>query len=91
MLNFKCKISLTLLLQGRLHKVCTGSKAYAEKISSLPQGSLQTLLQFSVFISNVIHLWKFIFADDICLSIQAQLLSGLNDILNAKLAKRHSR
>lgn len=30
------------------------------------------------------------FAHDICLSILVQLLSGLNDILNAKLAKCHS-
>lgn len=49
------------------------------------------LLQFSLFISNLIQLRKFTFAHDICLSIQVQLLSGLNDILNAKLAKCRSR
>lgn len=47
------------------------------------------LLQFSLFISKLIQLRKFTFAHNICLSIQVQLLSGLNEILNAKLAKCH--
>lgn len=80
MLDIKCKISVTslvaLILQGRLHKAHTGNKAYAEE---------------SVFLSAT----SFSYGSSPLLMISVscilvQLPSGVNDILNAKLAKCRS-